>query len=97
MTDQTVDAGSITAEEFRTRVVAELNRLAALPTVNEDSGRADSFGTGARWALRMIREAVAGRVDLLDDIQEVPAAEASADHFRGTAEVINLAVARERA
>ena len=61
MSDKTVDAGSISAEEFRARVVTELNRLAALPAVNEDSGGVDSFGTGARWVHRMIREAIVGR------------------------------------
>jgi hypothetical protein len=39
-------------------VLAELDRIAALPVVAQDSGRADSFDCGVRWALRMVREAV---------------------------------------
>lgn len=96
MSDGAVDAGSISAEEFRARVVTELNRLAALPVVNEDGEWVDSFSTGARWVHRMIREAIVGRPDSLDDIQGFPAAEASADHTGGTAKVIRLVVAREQ-
>lgn len=39
-------------------VLAELDRIAQLPTVANDSGRANSFDCGARWTLRMIREAI---------------------------------------
>lgn len=39
-------------------VIAECNRIAALPVVTRDSGRANSFDTGVRWTLRMIAEAV---------------------------------------
>lgn len=39
-------------------VLAELDRLDAVPAVANDSGRANSFDTGARWTLRMIREAI---------------------------------------
>jgi len=41
------------------RVRAELDRIAALPTVTRE-GRADSFATGARWTIRMIREVLDG-------------------------------------
>jgi hypothetical protein len=41
------------------RVTAELDRLSSLDTVTRHDSRADSFGVGARWAIRMIREAIA--------------------------------------
>ncbi|GAA3374680.1 hypothetical protein [Streptomyces racemochromogenes] len=40
------------------RVRAELDRMAALPTVDRDEIRADTFSTGARWALDQIRAAL---------------------------------------
>lgn len=42
-----------TAEAALARVRAELDRIAALPTTTRDDDRADSFGTGARWTLRL--------------------------------------------
>lgn len=42
-------------------VRAELDRIAELPTVTCDDGRADRFSTGARWTLRMIREVLNGQ------------------------------------
>jgi hypothetical protein len=36
------------------RVQAEINRIAGLPTVTRDDGRADTFAVGARWAIRLI-------------------------------------------
>ena len=44
------------AEAVLARVRDELDRIAALDTVATDSGRANSFDTGTRWTLRMIRE-----------------------------------------
>jgi hypothetical protein len=43
-----------------TRVRDELDRIAALEPVQADDGRADSFGTGARWTLRLLRAALDG-------------------------------------
>jgi hypothetical protein len=48
------------ADAVLTRMRAELDRIAALPTTNRDDDHADSFGTGARWTLRMIRAALEG-------------------------------------
>jgi hypothetical protein len=39
-------------------VLAELARIEALPTVQHDDGRANTFAVGARWTIRMIREAI---------------------------------------
>lgn len=39
-------------------VLAELDRIAELPAVQDDDGRADRFAVGARWTLRMVREAI---------------------------------------
>jgi hypothetical protein len=39
-------------------VLAELDRLDTVPAVANDSGRPNSFDTGARWTIRMIREAI---------------------------------------
>ncbi|MDX2708098.1 hypothetical protein PV350_35425 [Streptomyces sp. PA03-6a] len=39
-------------------VLAELDRISALDTVAHDNGRADSFAVGARWTVRMVREAI---------------------------------------
>lgn len=44
-----------------TRVQREISRLAQLPTVTDDDGRADSFATGARWAIRQIHNALDGQ------------------------------------
>ncbi|HET9326430.1 MAG TPA: hypothetical protein VFQ05_06655 [Candidatus Eisenbacteria bacterium] len=39
-------------------VVAELDRITQLPAVQDQEGGADTFAVGARWTLRMIREAI---------------------------------------
>lgn len=39
-------------------VLDELNRIEALPTVQADDGRANTFAVGVRWAARMVREAI---------------------------------------
>lgn len=39
-------------------VLAELDRIATLPVVQHDDGRANTFAVGSRWTLRMIREAI---------------------------------------
>jgi hypothetical protein len=44
-----------------TRVQREIARLGQLPTVTDDDGRADSFATGARWAIRQIHNALTGQ------------------------------------
>lgn len=48
------------AEAAIARVRAELNRIANLGTITHDDGHADTFSTGARWAIRIIRENVLG-------------------------------------
>ncbi len=53
-------AGLARAEAALARVPAEPNRADQLDTVTDDDGRADAFSTGARWTLRMIREALDG-------------------------------------
>lgn len=42
------------------RVRAELDRIANLRTITHDDGHADTFSTGVRWAIRIIRENVLG-------------------------------------
>ncbi|MFE2243881.1 hypothetical protein ACFXCU_30780 [Streptomyces virginiae] len=39
-------------------VLDELDRIEALPTVQADNGRANTFAVGVRWTARMIREAI---------------------------------------
>ncbi|MFJ4863428.1 hypothetical protein [Streptomyces sp. NPDC088748] len=39
-------------------ILDELDRIEALPTVQADDGRADTFAVGVRWAARMVREAI---------------------------------------
>ncbi|WP_328620696.1 hypothetical protein [Streptomyces sp. NBC_00354] len=39
-------------------VLDELDRIEALPTVQADDGRANTFPVGVRWTARMIREAI---------------------------------------
>ncbi len=39
-------------------VLAELDRIAALPVVQDRDDNADSFAVGARWTVRMVREAI---------------------------------------
>lgn len=39
-------------------VLAELDRIEALPAVIADNGRADTFAVGVRWTARMVREAI---------------------------------------
>lgn len=39
-------------------VLDELDRIEALPTVQADNGRANTFAVGARWVARMVREAI---------------------------------------
>lgn len=39
-------------------VLDELARIEALPTVQADDGRANTFAVGVRWAARMVREAI---------------------------------------
>ncbi|MFD7093363.1 DUF6085 family protein [Streptomyces xanthophaeus] len=51
------------AEQALGRVHTELDRIAALPTVDRDETRADTFSTGANWTLKQIRAA-------LDETQE---------------------------
>ncbi|MFF4369659.1 hypothetical protein [Streptomyces sp. NPDC001594] len=46
------------AEATLTRVRAEHDRIAALPTVNRDETRTDTFSAGARWALDRIHAAI---------------------------------------
>lgn len=47
--------------EVQKEIRAELDRIANLPTVTADDGRADAFATGARWTLRMIRDVLNGQ------------------------------------
>lgn len=49
------------AEQQVAAALAELDRLAALDTVQHDDGLADSFSTGARWTIRMLRTALTPR------------------------------------
>jgi hypothetical protein len=49
-----------TSDPAAGRVRRELDRIAALPTVNRDGDRANSFSTGARWAIRYVRYALDG-------------------------------------
>ncbi|MFD5370798.1 hypothetical protein [Streptomyces sp. NPDC127103] len=44
------------AEAVLDQVRAELDRIAALPTVTAMTSKANTFAVGARWAIRMIRE-----------------------------------------
>lgn len=46
------------AEAAITRVRAELDRLAALPTVDKTETRSNRFSVGASWAIRLIRAAL---------------------------------------
>lgn len=39
-------------------VLTELDRIEALPTVQADNGRPNTFAVGVRWAARMVREAI---------------------------------------
>lgn len=39
-------------------VLAELDRIEALDTVQDDDGYANRFSVGARWTIRMVREAI---------------------------------------
>ncbi|MFE2360149.1 hypothetical protein [Streptomyces virginiae] len=39
-------------------VLDELDRIEALPTVQADDGRANTFAVGVLWAARMVREAI---------------------------------------
>ncbi|NYV72961.1 hypothetical protein [Streptomyces sp. UH6] len=65
----------VPAEDVLERVRAELDRIARLDTVTADNGRADSFAVGARWTLRMIREA-------LDHAEATPAPAAAGPGLR---------------
>ncbi|MFE3123894.1 hypothetical protein ACFXHD_10775 [Streptomyces hydrogenans] len=55
MSHQTPDP-TLEAQTVLDQVRAELDRIAALPTVTADDGQADTFAAGARWAIRMIHE-----------------------------------------
>lgn len=57
------------AEAALNAVRAELDRIAALPTIAYDDGRADTFPVGARWTIRVLRE------NALGEPQKLPAGE----------------------
>ncbi|MGW3193702.1 hypothetical protein ACWDBD_03760 [Streptomyces sp. NPDC001118] len=42
-------------------VLAELDRIAQLPVVQDDGDNPDSFAVGARWTMRMVRKAIERR------------------------------------
>lgn len=46
------------AEAALARARTELDRIAALPTVDRDETRANTFSTGANWTVRLVRAAL---------------------------------------
>jgi len=69
------------------RVRVELDRLAALDTVTDDDGRANTFATGARWVIRMVRENA-----LAEPGQDQPGPQCTAGLLPATDEAVDRCV-----